>query len=869
MEKQTNIPDSESSDFGKTRRNIQGLSSDISSLVDTITGKVDDLNKFAGTRMFDPKIVQEDIDMMKLRTGELTNFLKVSKSSYDKIEKAQHLLMSSSKILTEQVKKFNTVVLKDTGVKYTTLISNINKEIIKLNDTVGTSLFNTNTISGFANEVDDLKNTLGDLSKSNELTDDQITSINTILNVLDTTLETVNIKVEELTNKNTDLSESVRDLEGNITDMFDATTDLIGKIPLLGKLLHSSIGFDKIRSELKTKVGDILGSSLNTSKHKISTEALTKSFAQTAKSIFSVIGVIAKTLFLNPMILGITVSIGLLYGMWKTLTSIMNTSSDVAKSMGTSNENSRELGIQLQASESNLIKMNSSLESAVESAGALSEALKNSKFITANMATSMAKMSDWTGISKSTLASVYSQFNSISNATEQSAIASSRQLAAVASLEGLNADELFKDIESNSELIATHLSSMPNKINKTIVLTRRLGLSLSQVGNIAESVMDFENSIEKEFKASVLLGRQLNFNNARQKIFNNDIAGGIQDIMRQVGTLEKFNNLNMFQKKALAESIGLSTSELQKSLNYQKLLSKLYGGDIAKQQKAMDILEGRTSLDEKSVKQMVDYHNALDEIKSMFTSIYYAFKDALLPAGQEFSSWLNSPETKQSINSIVSGFISIAKLIGVIVGGFSKLGTFGGILLAAVTAVLPKLIAIATVKMVSNSPLGAMGTMGTMGKAGVAGTAAISAGVGSAIGGGGLSASLGGTLGSIAGGIIGSFFGPGIGTMVGSGIGGVAGGWLGGLFDKKDAVEDGILRGNVMYPISSSDDVMAAKPGGPIEKATTNSKSNGVLESKLDELIYLMKTIKFEVKLDGKKVGYGIASSQTMPQGGI
>ena len=61
-----------------------------------------------------------------------------------------------------------------------------------------------------------------------------------------------------------------------------------------------------------------------------------------------------------------------------------------------------------------------------------------------------------------------------------------------------------------------------------------------------------------------MIGRQLNLNRARELALANDQAGLLKEIVKQVGSEAELNRLNVIQRKALAESLGITVSELQK-----------------------------------------------------------------------------------------------------------------------------------------------------------------------------------------------------------------------------------------------------------------------------------------------------------------
>ena len=58
---------------------------------------------------------------------------------------------------------------------------------------------------------------------------------------------------------------------------------------------------------------------------------------------------------------------------------------------------------------------------------------------------------------------------------------------------------------------------------------------MSAVSSITNSLLEFETSIEKSMEASVLLGRQINTDRARQLALVGDQAGLMKEIQRIVG----------------------------------------------------------------------------------------------------------------------------------------------------------------------------------------------------------------------------------------------------------------------------------------------------------------------------------------------
>ena len=59
-------------------------------------------------------------------------------------------------------------------------------------------------------------------------------------------------------------------------------------------------------------------------------------------------------------------------------------------------------------------------------------------------------------------------------------------------------------------------------------------MSLADVGKMAENLLDFENSINSEMEASVMLGRNVNLQKARELSLAGDLSGLQDEILNQV-----------------------------------------------------------------------------------------------------------------------------------------------------------------------------------------------------------------------------------------------------------------------------------------------------------------------------------------------
>ena len=145
----------------------------------------------------------------------------------------------------------------------------------------------------------------------------------------------------------------------------------------------------------------------------------------------------------------------------------------------------------------------------------------------------------------------------------------------------VNPSAVLKDMAASSEAFASFSEDGGDNLAKAAVQARALGLSLDTTAKIAEGLLDFESSITKEVEASVLIGRQLNFQKARELALNNDIEGAISNVVKQLGSEAEFNRLNSIQRKAIADSIGVSVADMAKMVANQDK-SNMLAGETAK-----------------------------------------------------------------------------------------------------------------------------------------------------------------------------------------------------------------------------------------------------------------------------------------------
>ena len=231
---------------------------------------------------------------------------------------------------------------------------------------------------------------------------------------------------------------------------------------------------------------------------------------------------------------------------------------------------------------------------------------------------------------------------SITDATGGDLEKNTKELLAQSRLTGqkfgvaLNEKEVMKDISNVSKATTLSLGMSTKELAKAVSTTKALGMEMSQVEGIANSLLSFESSIEKELEAELLLGKDINLEKARQAALNNDLATVAEEIAKQAGTAADFGKMNRIQQEALAGAVGMSREELAKSLFVQEQIGNLTGDEYELRKKQIEELEGK-GLSQKQIaaelgKQSIDdlknqnsmqenLNKGVSKLKELFVSI--------------------------------------------------------------------------------------------------------------------------------------------------------------------------------------------------------------------------------------------------------
>ena len=211
-----------------------------------------------------------------------------------------------------------------------------------------------------------------------------------------------------------------------------------------------------------------------------------------------------------------------------------------------------------------------SAEGLVDNLGDMNEASFGTQLNTNLIANNM-------GISGTEAAYLTSEFGKMRGLSSDQAANMLQSLKATAKLRGVLPSAVMKDLAANGEAFALYAKGSGDNIKNAAIQARQLGLTFATTAKIADTLLDFEGSIEKELEASAMLGKDLNLSRARELFYMGKQEEAMSEILRQLGDKAEWDAMDVYQKDAAAKALGISVSELEKMYMNQENIAENAG----------------------------------------------------------------------------------------------------------------------------------------------------------------------------------------------------------------------------------------------------------------------------------------------------
>lgn len=267
-----------------------------------------------------------------------------------------------------------------------------------------------------------------------------------------------------------------------------------------------------------------------------------------------------------------------------------------------------------------------------------------------------------------------------------------KQTSALAKQTGIQLDnkKVLGEVAKVSGQLRLQYQNNPALIAQAVVQTEKLGINLEKAKNMANSLLQFEDSISAELEAELLTGKQINLEEARLLALNGKTAEAASKVAEQIGSSAEFSRMNVLQQDAFAKALGMNSDELANMLLYNENINNLGANTkkqieeqiaLAKQRGEMDkvrMLENSIGNEEAAKKALeeIDAQTKFNEILEKGKAILASFIEG--PASQFV-------EMLSNVGNLTDRIVGTVKAIGIAFGAIKLSGFLGQLASIAAT----------------------------------------------------------------------------------------------------------------------------------------------------------------------------------------
>jgi len=242
---------------------------------------------------------------------------------------------------------------------------------------------------------------------------------------------------------------------------------------------------------------------------------------------------------------------------------------DFRKTMGMTRDTAESLRKTIEMTALQYMHLGVTLEGAAAAMLSLGNEMGSTFAVSKNLLKTTSLFKSQLGIAEDDSAGVLKNLAAISKSTMESQENTAYIVANLSQAAGVPLPLIMKDIATKSEVTLTMMSRMPIQIAKSVVELRKMGTSLDQAAKASRELLNFTENVKSEMEASVLLGRGINLQRARELAYRRDLEGSTREILNITKQID-FANLDVFQQEAFARATGRSVDELLKMVQAEK-----------------------------------------------------------------------------------------------------------------------------------------------------------------------------------------------------------------------------------------------------------------------------------------------------------
>jgi len=305
------------------------------------------------------------------------------------------------------------------------------------------------------------------------------------------------------------------------------------------------------------------------------------------------------------------------------------------------------------------------VESVYKSYQALGKSMGGVHNVSAELVKDVSVMAAQLGISEEMSARFLRNLASVSKSSMESQSNMMYMAQAMSSAAGVQLSDVMGDVATKSSKTLIMMSRLPNVALRSAIELRRMGTDMNAVADSSRHILDFTESVNEEMEASVLLGRGINLQRARELAYRRDLVGSTKEILR-ITKQVNFEKLDVFQQQAYAAATGKSVEELLNMLQTDKQIEQIRRRGTPEQKAQLALYEKMSKENAAAAKARAKDVGLMIQAKAnqeRITAITAKWNQLLAKIQQVFL-----PVIDKFLGFIVKSFDTI-KWISIVIGG--------------------------------------------------------------------------------------------------------------------------------------------------------------------------------------------------------
>jgi hypothetical protein len=592
-------------------------------------------------------------------------------------DNSQNNELASSKELSKSLKSS----IKDQG-DYNDLVANsvsslqrLNRELEKQNSNISDSVSGQLTFKKLSDQILEAKKkekiaqqNLNDLSKT--INDQSRANAESLVNNINK-----KIKAEQLYHA------AVR--SGN-KNQIQAADKLISDLENTISLQEKSLNVEELQYSAALKIAQARKQGVKDAKEQLTLGTKLKAYGEVgsplAKGALGAItgkgegfgSLIDKSIDMLKMIPGIGGAIGGLLGGMKSLfdfiVEIEDRTVKFGRNLGYSREQSFAIANQFANIATSSGKLLLTSENLMEVQTDLSQQLGVNNILSAEMLSTQIELKKVMGLTADEMGEL-AKTSIISGQNQKQVVTGVlSQVAGLKAATGIsfNYKQIIGEVTKLSGVLGLQFAKYPEKLTKSLLVTKALGMDLGKVDQIAGSLLNFESAIQNQLEAQLITGKDINLSTAQQLALQGDTAGVAMELTKQFGSASEFLAMNRIQQEAIAKAVGMERNELADVLKNQDMLTKLGAKDTDNNQRKLELALQQYKTQENINKALGEgaYENltqlsAQEKMAALIDKVKGALQDFLTKSG--VVEWITGLINKLSNPDNVKGLVNMLK----------------------------------------------------------------------------------------------------------------------------------------------------------------------------------------------------------------